>query len=76
VRGNTTRTAGVSASTLASLGRMPAKATKDICKIYAESFLGADHLHRILEEAQTIANDALATEGSAGNGLRKEHDRT
>jgi phosphoglucomutase len=34
--------------------------TKDIYKIYAESFLGADHLRRILEEAQTIVSDALA----------------
>jgi len=34
--------------------------TEDICKIYAESFRGADHLRRILEEAQTIVNDALA----------------
>ena len=34
--------------------------TEDIYKIYAESFLGADHLARILEEAQTIVNDALA----------------
>jgi phosphoglucomutase len=34
--------------------------TEDIYKIYAESFRGADHLHRILEEAQTIVNDALA----------------
>jgi phosphoglucomutase len=35
--------------------------TENICKIYAESFKGADHLRRILEEAQTIVNDALAT---------------
>ena len=34
--------------------------TEDINKIYAESFRGADHLRRILEEAQTIVNDALA----------------
>ncbi|MEJ2552417.1 MAG: hypothetical protein P8Z34_17230 [Anaerolineales bacterium] len=34
--------------------------TEDIYKIYAESFRGADHLHRILEEAQTIVSDALA----------------
>jgi phosphoglucomutase len=34
--------------------------TEDIYKIYAESFRGADHLHRILKEAQTIVNDALA----------------
>jgi phosphoglucomutase len=35
--------------------------TENIYKIYAESFLGADHLQRILEEAQTIVGDALAT---------------
>ena len=35
--------------------------TEDIYKIYAESFQGADHLRRILEEAQTLVNDALAT---------------
>jgi phosphoglucomutase len=34
--------------------------TEDIYKIYAESFRGADHLHHILEEAQTIVNDTLA----------------
>jgi phosphoglucomutase len=34
--------------------------TEDIYKIYAESFRGADHLRRILEEAQTIVNDAIA----------------
>jgi phosphoglucomutase len=34
--------------------------TEDIYKIYAESFSGADHLRRILEEAHTIVNDALA----------------
>jgi len=33
--------------------------TENIYKIYAESFRGADHLHRILEEAQTIVNDTL-----------------
>ncbi len=34
--------------------------TEDIYKIYAESFRGADHLKRILKEAQTIVDDALA----------------
>lgn len=34
--------------------------TEDIYKIYAESFLGADHLHRIQEEAQTIVTAALS----------------
>jgi phosphoglucomutase len=33
--------------------------TENIYKIYAESFQGADHLRRILDEAQTIVNDAL-----------------
>ena len=44
--------------------------TEDIYKIYAESFRGADHLRRLLAEAQTIVDVALAapemdsTEGS------------
>jgi len=48
--------------------------TEDIYKIYAESFRGADHLRSILEEAQTIVNDALAEGVSPGNSLRKKHD--
>lgn len=39
--------------------------TENIYKIYAESFLGSDHLHRILDEAQTIVGDALATARNA-----------
>jgi phosphoglucomutase len=35
--------------------------TEDIYKIYAESFLGPDHLHRILAEAQAIVDAALVT---------------
>jgi phosphoglucomutase len=34
--------------------------TESIDKIYAESFRGADHLRRLLEEAQTMVSDALA----------------
>jgi phosphoglucomutase len=34
--------------------------TEDIYKIYAESFRGAEHLRRILAEAQTIVGAALA----------------
>ena len=33
--------------------------TEDIYKIYAESFRGADHLRRILAEAQAIVSAAL-----------------
>lgn len=40
--------------------------TEDIYKIYAESFRGADHLRCILEEAQTIVNDALAVGDTPG----------
>ena len=33
--------------------------TEDLYKIYAESFRGADHLRQIVEEAQTMVDDAL-----------------
>lgn len=33
--------------------------TEEIYKIYAESFLGEDHLHLIQQEAQEIVNDAF-----------------
>ena len=51
--------------------------TEDIYKIYAESFRGADHLRRILEEAQTIVGDALAASpqqpGIPSEPTLKEH---
>jgi len=34
--------------------------TEDIYKIYAESFRGIEHLHRIVAEAQAMVDDALA----------------
>jgi phosphoglucomutase len=34
--------------------------TEDIYKIYAESFQGKEHLHRIQEEAQVIVDEAFA----------------
>jgi phosphoglucomutase len=50
--------------------------TENIYKIYGESFRGADHLRRILEEAQTIVNNALTAEpqrtGLASNTNFKE----
>jgi phosphoglucomutase len=33
--------------------------TEDIYKVYAESFRGLDHLHRIMEEAEAIVNTAV-----------------
>jgi phosphoglucomutase len=51
--------------------------TENIYKIYAESFQGADHLRRILEEAQTIVSDALAPELPRANGpAPAEHPQT
>ena len=32
--------------------------TEDICKLYAESFLGKDHLERIIEEGQSVLDSA------------------
>jgi phosphoglucomutase len=43
--------------------------TENIYKIYAESFRGTDHLRHILEEAQTIVNDALAAVPAKSPGL-------
>jgi len=38
--------------------------TEDIYKIYAESFLGRDHLDRLKAEAQAMVNAAFATAGA------------
>ncbi len=38
--------------------------TEDVYKIYAESFLGPDHLQRIQAEAQTIVADAFKASGA------------
>ena len=54
--------------------------TENIYKIYAESFQGADHLGRILEEAQTIVSDTLAAtrapERSKGRASSVLHEQT
>jgi phosphoglucomutase len=34
--------------------------TEDVYKIYAESFLGEDHLARVIEEARSVVGQALA----------------
>jgi phosphoglucomutase len=41
--------------------------TENIYKIYAESFQGADHLRRILDEAQMIVSDALGMKNVTAN---------
>jgi phosphoglucomutase len=42
--------------------------TEEIYKIYAESFLGEDHLRKIEEEAQSIVSDTLARSAGAAAG--------
>jgi len=37
--------------------------TEDVYKIYAESFLGEDHLQRLIDEARQVVNAALAGAG-------------
>ena len=39
--------------------------TEDVYKLYAESFMGRDHLHRIQEEAQAIVRRALSAAGQS-----------
>ena len=46
--------------------------TENIYKIYAESFRGADHLRRIMEEAQTIVRGALRSTTKPGE---REHPK-
>jgi phosphoglucomutase len=41
--------------------------TEDVYKIYAESYRGPDHLHRIQEEAQSIVSAAFATTPDPSN---------
>jgi phosphoglucomutase len=38
--------------------------TENVYKIYAESFLGAEHLARILEEARALVSAAFAAAGA------------
>jgi phosphoglucomutase len=38
--------------------------TEDVYKVYAESFLGPDHLDRVIEEAQALVSRAFAAAGA------------
>jgi phosphoglucomutase len=40
--------------------------TEEIYKIYAESFLGKDHLSRLIDEAQKLVSECFAAAGAAG----------
>jgi len=58
--GNNAPIGGLKVSTKSGWFAARPSGTEDICKIYVESFIGKDHLNRIQEEAQTIADDVLA----------------
>jgi phosphoglucomutase len=44
--------------------------TEDVYKLYAESFLGEDHLRKIQEEAQRIISHAFASAGSVAQVIK------
>src|SRR5205085_12423095 len=59
--GNGAPIGGIKLSTASGWFAARPSGTEDIYKIYAESFRGADHLQRILGEAQQIVDRALAS---------------
>jgi phosphoglucomutase len=63
--GNGAPIGGVKASAESGWFAARPSGTENIYKIYAESFKGANHLQRILAEAQKIVDDALAAPASA-----------
>jgi phosphoglucomutase len=44
--------------------------TEDVYKIYAESFLGEEHLRRIIREAQAMVDEVLAAGGGAASSAQ------
>jgi phosphoglucomutase len=44
--------------------------TEDIYKIYAESFLGKEHMSRLIEEAQKLVSDCFAAAGAGAAPAR------
>ncbi len=59
--GNAASIGGVKVSSASGWFAARPSGTEDIYKIYAESFSGADHLQRILKEAQAIVDKAIAS---------------
>jgi phosphoglucomutase len=57
--GNNAPIGGIKVSTANGWFAARPSGTEDIYKIYAESFRGADHLRRIVAEAQEIVNTAM-----------------
>jgi phosphoglucomutase len=63
--GNNASIGGLKVTTKSGWFAARPSGTENIYKIYAESFRGVDHLRRILEEAQSIVNDALKISSTA-----------
>ncbi|MGW2711485.1 phosphoglucomutase (alpha-D-glucose-1,6-bisphosphate-dependent) [Streptomyces sp. NPDC004457] len=57
--GNGARIGGIKVSTENAWFAARPSGTEDVYKVYAESFLGADHLARVQEEAQAVVAGAL-----------------
>jgi phosphoglucomutase len=63
--GNRAPIGGIKVSTASGWFAARPSGTENIYKIYAESFLCAEHLQRILQEAQAIVDAAIATAPAA-----------
>jgi len=58
--GNNAAIGGLKVETASGWFAARPSGTESIYKIYAESFRGAEHLKRIVDEAQDIVNGALS----------------
>jgi phosphoglucomutase len=61
--GNDAPIGGVKVTTESGWFAARPSGTEDVYKVYAESFLGEEHLDRILDEAQAVVAQALAAAG-------------
>lgn len=61
--GNDASIGGVKVTTESAWFAARPSGTEDIYKIYAESFLGSDHLHRVQKEAQELVQGAFSAAG-------------
>ena len=57
--GNDTPISGLKVTTRSGWFAVRSSGTENSYKIYAENLRGVDHLRRIMEEAQSLVNDAF-----------------
>jgi phosphoglucomutase len=62
--GNGESIGGIRLGTASAWFAMRPSGTEALCKVYAESFRGAAHLERVLEEGQALVSRAIATRGN------------